>query len=298
LIAELDRKAPTAPAVWAQSLSGPPILDCTVGGLVPASVRRWRGIAPDIDQVALDQHFVSIHLGGAKRLQRRGEGQAAICDVDSGAYSVVPAGAAFHWNTAGPIDFAHFYFDPKLVDHVVASAFDRDPFYTQLQETLGEADPLVRSLAFGLIEELEAGDPQQAYLEDMLHLLLCRVLRLHSNARRSAPLARHVLAPFRLRRSLDFIEAHLGSQIGVGDIAAASGISRFHFSRAFRQTTGNSPYAYLLGRRIAAAKMLLIRSERPLVEVAEQCGFASLSQFSRMFKREAGICPSSFRNRQ
>ena len=298
MIGQLDLKAPTAPAVWAQSLSGPPILDRTIGGLVPVSVRRWRGIAPDIDQVALDQHFVSIHLGGAKRLQRRGEGQAAICDVDSGAYSVVPAGAAFHWNTAGPIDFAHFYFDPKLVDHVVASAFDRDPFYAQLQETLGEADPLVRSLALGLIEELEAGDPQQAYLEDMLHLLLCRVLRLHSNARRSAPLARHVLAPFRLRRSLDFMEAHLGDQIGVCDIAAASGISRFHFSRAFRQTTGSAPYAYLLGRRITAAKLLLIRSERPLVEIAEQCGFASLSQFSRMFKRETGICPSSFRNRQ
>ena len=265
---------------------------------MPASFRRWRGIAPNIDQVALDQHYVSIHLGGAKRLLRRGEGQTAICDVKSGAYSVVPAGAAFRWETAGPINFAHFYFNPKLVDHVVTSAFDRDPSYVQLQETLGDADPLVRSLALGLIEELEAGDPQHAYLEDMLHLLLCRVLRLHSNARRSARLGRHVLAPFRLRRSLDFIEAQLGSQIGVGDIAAASGISRFHFSRAFRQTTGSSPYAYLLGRRIAAAKMLLVHSERPLGEIAEQCGFASLNQFSRMFKRDAGICPSSFRNRQ
>ncbi len=132
----------------------------------------------------------------------------------------------------------------------------------------------------------------------MLHLLLCRVLRLHSNARTSAPFARDVLAPFRLRRSLDFIEAHLGNQIGVGDIAAASGLSRFHFSRAFRQTTGSAPYAYLLGRRIAAAKMLLIKSERPLAEIAAQCGFTSLSQFSRIFKREISICPSHFRARK
>ncbi len=131
---------------------------------MPVSVRRWRGIAPDIDQVALDQHFVSIHLGGAKRLLRRGEGRRAMRDVGSGAFSVVPAGAAFYWETVGPIDFAHFYFEPKLVDHVVASAFDRDPSYAQLQETLGDADPLIGSLTLSLIEELEADDPQQAYL--------------------------------------------------------------------------------------------------------------------------------------
>ncbi len=295
---KLELAVPSTPRSWGQSLSGPPILDTEVRGAVPALIRRWQGIAPEIDQVALDQHFVAVHLGGAKRLHRWGEGATAERDVRPGAHSVVPAGAAFHWDTEGPIDFAHFYFDPKLVDHVVASAFDRNPTYVKIEETLGHADALVMSLALSVLDELESEDRQQAYVEDMLHLMLCRVLRLHSNARRSPPLARHALAPFRLRRSLDFIEAHLGSQIGVEDIANASGISRFHFSRAFRETTGSAPYAYLLSRRIAVAKTLLINSALPISEIATQSGFTSLSQFSRMFKRETGACPSSFRQRQ
>ncbi len=295
---KVELGVPSSPDRWGHSLSAPPILDKLVGSAVPTTIRRWRGISPDIDQAALDHHFISIHLGGAKRLHRRGEGSAAERDVGPGAYSVVPAGAAFRWQTEGPIDFAHFYFDPKIVDNVVAAAFDRNPSFVGMEETLGESDPLIEALALGLLEEVEGDDSQQAYIDDMLHLLLCRVLRLHSNVRRSAPLARHVLAPFRLRRSLDFIEANLARQIGVEDIAAASGVSRFHFSRAFRETTGSAPYAFLLGRRLAVAKMLLINGAQPLAEVAAQSGFTSLSQFSRMFKRETGICPSSFRQRQ
>jgi len=41
-----------------------------------------------------------------------------------------------------------------------------------------------------------------------------------------------------------------------------------------------------------------VGGERPLAEIAALCGFTSLSQFSRMFKREAGVCPSTFRDRK
>ncbi len=130
-------------------------------------------------------------------------------DVEAVAYSVVPAGAACRWETTGPIDFAHFYFDPKLVDHIVASTLDRNPSYVHLHDSLGEVDPLIRSLALNLLDELTCDDPQQGYLEDMMHLMLCRALRLQSNVRNNTPAAAHVLAPYRLRRAFDYIESNL-----------------------------------------------------------------------------------------
>lgn len=287
----------TPSAVWAKTLSCAPIVDCRVDGLVPGAVRHWRGVTPEIDQVALDQHYVSVHLGGPKRLWRRGEGAVATRDVGPGDYSVVPAGAAFQWRTIGPIDFVHFYFDPGVLDQVIAGAFDRDPGRILLEDCLGESDPLIRAMALGLLEELTAEDSQQACLDDMLHLLLCRVLRRHSNVRAAQP-ARHALAPYRLRRALDFVEAHLGDPIGVADIAGASGFSRYHFSRAFREATGRSPYAFLLEARIAAARHMLLTTQLSLDAIAAQCGFAGTSQLSRMFKREIGVPPQTFRNRR
>lgn len=273
------------------------MLDRTIAGMLPATVRRWCGVDPDIDQHALDRHYISIHLGGAKRLLRRGEGGTTVREVASGAYSIVPAGAAFRWETAGPIDFMHVYFDPRSVDGVVERSFDRDPSSVTLEDSLGGEDPLIRSLGLSLLEELSEPDAQQAYLDDLLRLLLCRSLRLHSNARQSRSIARHSLAPYRLRRALDFIEANLAHTIGVGDIADASGVSRFHFSRAFHRATGKAPYAYLLDRRIAAAKALLMHSDLALIEVGARCGFSSASQFSRMFKSDTAMTPSAFRDR-
>ncbi len=293
---EGESSRPIAPEAWAATLSGAPILDRAITGLVPATVRRWSGINPDIDQCALDRHFVSIHLGGSKRLMRRGEGQTAIREVASGAYSVVPAGAAFQWDTHGPVDFMHVYFEPRMVDGVVERAFDRDPAGVALEENLGEDDPLIRTLAGHLLAELAETDQQQAYLDDLLRLFLCRTLRLHSNARHSNPMARHALAPFRLRRALDFIEANLAQHISVTEIADASGMSRFHFSRAFQRATGKAPYAFLLERRIAAAKTLLLHDGLALADVGACCGFASGSQFSRIFKAEVGMTPSAFRD--
>ena len=291
----MNRTAPLAPRAWSECLSGMPVLDRPVAALVPALVRRWRGIAPLISQAALSQHFVSIHLGGAKRLHRRGEGNCRTRDVAEASYSVVPAGAAFEWNTEGPVDFAHIYFEPAVVDHVVAHAFDRDPASVALQEGLGDSDPLLGTLSTSLLEELDRDVVHRAYLDDLTHLLLCRLLRLHSNADDSAKGARQTLAPFRLRRALDFVESNLAGPIGVAEIAQASGISPYHFSRAFREAVGRAPYAYLTERRIACAKSMLTGSDSSLATIAEHCGFSSPSQFSRMFRQETGTTPSSYR---
>ena len=284
-------------ASWATSLPAAPVLDKAVSAIVPAHVRRWTGIAPMIDQAALDQHFISIHLGGAKRLFRSGEGSLRTRDVANAAYSIIPAGAAFQWNTEGPVDFAHIYFDTSVVNHVITEAFDRDPASVSLQEQLGQDDPLIGPLALSLLDELNVEHGNQAYLDDLTHLLLCRTLRLHSDAPNSAGCAQYALAPFRLRRALDFIESNLSMPIGVAEIATASGISAYHFSRAFRQSTGRPPYSYLLERRTELAKLLLAQGDLTVAEVAQRCGFASLGQFSRMFRRGAGASPSQYRDR-
>lgn len=285
------------PAGWGETLAGRPLLDRHVGGGVPALVRRWRGIPPNIDQRSLDQHYLSVHLGGAKRLHREGEGRRLVCEAALAAHSVVPAGSAYLWRTEGPVDFMHVYLAPTTIERFVVNCFGGDPRNVVLQECLGESDGLIGSLGLALAEELASEDgAQQAYLDDLMHLLLFRILRRHSNATLAASRRLYALPPYKLKRALDFIESQIAEPIGVTEIAAAGGTSAFHFSRAFRHTMGRPPYAYLLERRIAKAKPLLATSMLPLSEIARQCGFGGVSQFSRMFKRATGLSPSEYRN--
>jgi AraC-like DNA-binding protein len=78
------------------------------------------------------------------------------------------------------------------------------------------------------------------------------------------------------------------------ELAAAAGLSRFYFLRAFRREVGVTPHAYLTGRRIAAAKALL-GGERALSEVALSCGFYDQSHFTRSFKGCTGLTPGQYR---
>ena len=222
-----------------------------------------------------------------------------VCDARSGAHSFVPAGSGYQWMTEGPIDFVHLYFKPQTIDRFIASSFDRDPRSSELVDCLGESDRLIEALATSVLSEVAHGEGvQQAYLDDVMHLLLFQLLRRYSNAASITMPCQHALAPYRLRAALEFIESHLADPIGVAEIARAAGMSPFHFSRAFRISTGAPPYAYLLGRRILAAKIRLAQPGGSLATIAAECGFTSPSQFSRMFKGATGLNPSSFRSRQ
>ncbi len=102
---------------------------------------------------------------------------------------------------------------------------------------------------------------------------------------------RVALAPRALRRIVDYVDAALDSPIGLDDMAAVAGLSRFHFAKAFKQSTGHSPYSYVMTRRLLRARDLLARTDDPLAEIAQATGFSSQAHFTDAFKRAFGVTP-------
>lgn len=98
----------------------------------------------------------------------------------------------------------------------------------------------------------------------------------------------------RLQRVLQYIDAHLGKEIMVEELASAAALSRFHFSRMFKATTGQTPQKFLGQRRLELAKALLAEG-RSITQIAQACGFASESNFGRSFHRATGVTPGRYR---
>ena len=103
------------------------------------------------------------------------------------------------------------------------------------------------------------------------------------------------LAPWQLRRATEMLRADLASKALRRRVAEACRLSVNHFSRAFKESTGNAPYQWLLSLRIETAQSLLENSQVPLFEVADMCGFADQSHFSRLFARALGKSPGRWR---
>ena len=92
-----------------------------------------------------------------------------------------------------------------------------------------------------------------------------------------------------------FIEDNLAKDIGLDELASVCGLTRFHFSRAFKASFGVPPYHYLNQRRIDRARQMLVGTGFPIASIAEACGFNGASQFGRSFRSAVGQTPLAFR---
>jgi AraC-like DNA-binding protein len=100
-----------------------------------------------------------------------------------------------------------------------------------------------------------------------------------------------------LRRARDLIDREYARPLDVAALARAALMSTAHFSRQFRATYGETPYAYLMTRRIERAKLLLRRGDLSVTEVCMAVGCTSLGSFSARFTRLVGETPTAYRAR-
>jgi AraC-like DNA-binding protein len=100
-----------------------------------------------------------------------------------------------------------------------------------------------------------------------------------------------------LRRARDLIDREYAQPLDVAALARAALMSSAHFSRQFRAAYGETPYAYLMTRRIERAKALLRGGELSVTEVCIGVGCASLGSFSARFTDLVGETPTAYRAR-
>lgn len=103
------------------------------------------------------------------------------------------------------------------------------------------------------------------------------------------------LSQCRERLAKSFILSKIDYQINISDMAAACSLSRSHFSRAFKNTTGLSPQQWVIQVRIERAQLLLRMSNLSLAEIGLECGFSDQSHFSKTFSKSLGVPPKHWR---
>jgi AraC family transcriptional regulator len=121
------------------------------------------------------------------------------------------------------------------------------------------------------------------------------ILHTYGNGSADSASKRGGLALWQVRRACEFIEAKLEGDPSIADIAAECGLSSSHFAKAFKQTTGAPPHAWLSMKRIERAKQLMNGTNLELAEIALACGFVDQSHFTRTFVRKVGCSPGKWR---
>ena len=236
-----------------------------------------------------DGHTFSCYLRGGDGT-RRVDGKRL--SGRPGAVCIMPQGASSEWEITDRFDFVHLYLADDELKRLFSEIFDRDARLMLLPEATFEDAPRIADGLGRLATALQSDNrilAEQAIVSTVQHLFSDHRYGDHNLRQLRGGLAAHIR-----RRLLDYIEAHLQSQISLRDLAAVADLSEFHLQRMFKQSCGISPYGYLLNRRMERARLMLTGAE-PIAQIATACGFSSQSHLTRAFKTMTGMTPLAYR---
>lgn len=238
-------------------------------------------------------HLVVIHTAGdEKSEQQRGgvthHGQPAI-----GQCNVLPAeeGLNWAWQSATPPRSLHLWLYPEFLDEVAQDASDGRAEAVGVRHGFDETDNALHLFACMLAECLT--EPEWCILRAesiafhaAVHLMdlygVSRFMLRHASTR--------PLDPAAMRRVHEFIHDNLSEPLRLIELSEIAGLSRGHFSRAFRLACGMSPHRYVVAARIEKALAMLVAGRSP-IDVAHSTGFADQSHLTRWLKDATGMTP-------
>ena len=167
------------------------------------------------------------------------------------------------------------------------------PYDYQGQSHLLEHNGALFSKQYGLekdFQKIMQMLPLDANADDRMSVVIHHILSSLNTQGHAA----HNVSP-QIQAAKDWMDEHFHENIQIEEVAAQVSLSRFYFSRRFREETGLSPHEYLLNLRLSYAKLQLSESDDSIEEIAYDCAFCSASNLIRAFKKSTGLTPYQFR---
>jgi AraC-like DNA-binding protein len=199
-----------------------------------------------------------------------------------------------------PFDSFHTFIPWTAFDEIALES--KRPRIDELSCRIGVAHPdeTMLNLARALNPVLARPEQATALFIDHVFLAMVTHLAVTYGGIRSRDMEAYagrgrMLTPLQERRVTSRLLDDLAGDSSLAALAALCGLSRSHFVRAFKQTTGMSPHHWLLVHRARRAKDLLRATRLPIAEIALECGFADQSHLTRVFSKAFGISPGAWR---
>ncbi|MGG6237474.1 helix-turn-helix domain-containing protein [Nodosilinea sp. AN01ver1] len=209
---------------------------------------------------------------------------------------ITPVNTTLVTQSEGVVEMVQIRLQDAFLRQVAAETLGQNEDRVELMQAFQTRDPQIEAIARMLQAELrQAAAGSRLYVDSLANVLAVHLLRQHATARSPLPTYPGGLPPRQLRQVLDYLDAHLATEITLATLAELVDISPFHFSRLFKQSLGVSPYQYLLQQRIERAKRLLKQTDQPITTIALACGFNSHSHLGRKFRQLTGMTPKTFR---
>ncbi len=189
-----------------------------------------------------------------------------------------------------------FDLEPEFIERAAGEVFRGGDI--EIREEANISDNFITQLGVALCSEFKnPSSVGRLYIESLAATLAVHLLRNYSVNAQTMREFSGGLSGAKLRRAVEYIDAHLDQNLSLSQIAEIIGMSPYHFSRALKKSTGLAPHAYVVRQRIERAKQLLVETNLPIIDIALRVGFVNQSHFSTKFRKFNGISPTAYREK-
>ena len=242
-------------------------------------------------------HALGLYIVGRHRIRRELGGRSVEGWSDRGTVNFTPCNIKGTWAASGASRAIVLFIPDAYLSRVLAEHWEADPRNVEMVPQFLARDPVIESVMTDLAREARHGSPSgQLWAESACEFLAHHIIRAYSSLSTPPPRSSGGLPGRRLNAVLEYIDCCLAQRIALRQLVTLAGVSARHFERAFREAVGVPPHAYVLGKRLAAARELLVNQpELSISDVASRVGFSSSSHLASAFRRQTGCSPTTFR---
>jgi AraC family transcriptional regulator len=250
-----------------------------------------------VETQAEDRGFlVGVSLQGGHRRRIMRGGAASAHDFGEHALYVRDFDDNYRADLSGSFDFVLVEVPRAWLERMGADASRHR--VTGLARVVGQRDDVFGHLSRALLPAFEHPETHSPLFLEQIGLAMGQHLVTHyGGVSARSSLRRATLSRWQETRAKELLLEGAGANAGssVEAIAAECRLSSSYFIRAFRGSTGYTPYQWQLSQRIAQAQGMLAHSTLTLVEIANACGFSDQTHFTRMFSKAVGTAPGTWR---
>jgi AraC family transcriptional regulator len=260
-----------------------------------AGIAHWKH-DPLHDVVApMTHHVVMAYNGQVQRMERRSGKSVAIGTFRPGVLIIIPEGSSSRWDIPKAVDVVQLYLPHATIKRVAEEAHAAS---IDLLERTAHPDPITSRLLLSAADVLNGNEALDTlFRQQLTDLLATRVLAAHTGSPTTIQPVRGGLAPKTLLRAIERLRSESDADVSLTALATDAGLSRFHFCRAFKESAGLSPHAWLRQHRLEQAMNMLRDTDESVVSVAAALGYASQTAFAAAFRKLTGETPTDWRRR-
>lgn len=259
-----------------------------------AAIAHWKH-DPLHDVVEpMSDHVIMAYNGTVQHAERRSGRSVAKGTFRPGAVIIIPEGSSSRWDIPKPVDVVQLYLPTTTLERVARES--NTATAVDLLERTGHPDPVTSRLLLSAADGLEGNSALDTlFRHQLIDLLATRLLAAHTASPTTFEPTMGGLSPKVLLRAIERLRSDSDADVSLAALASDAGLSRSHFCRAFKESTGLSPHAWLRQYRLEQAMHMLRDTETSIVSVAAELGYASQTAFAAAFRRLTGETPSDWR---